>query len=458
MKVINDQLGTMPIGKLLLNFSLPAIGGMLVNSLYNLVDRIFIGRIDALAMTGIGLSLPFVMIISAVSSLVGIGASAIVSMRLGQNRKEDAEKVIGNSISLLTILMLLVSLTGLIFKIPILNIFGASNATIGYASEYMTIILYGTVFQGIGMGLINIIRAEGSPLKAMLTIVVGTVLNIILDPLFIFTFDMGIAGAAWATIISQLVASVMVIGHFIGKRSKLNIQRKDLKLNLVAIKDILSIGFSPFVMQLASVLVGIILNNSLRQYGGDVAIGAMTIINSVMILFLMSAMGITQGAQPIIGYNYGAGQFNRVKKTLQLELIAISAICILTFIMVQFFPAALAGIFSNDKDLIEISSKGMRIFLMMLPLVSAQIVGASYFQAIGEAKKATILGLLRQVLMLIPMLLILPNFFGLTGVWAAGPVADFVSCTIAILLLVKEMNRLSVKGQEAVSRPVNMPA
>ncbi|SNT11143.1 putative efflux protein, MATE family [Anaerovirgula multivorans] len=445
MKTENEQLGTMSVGKLLFKFSLPAIGGMLVNSLYNLVDRIFIGRLGALAMTGIGLSLPFMALISAVSSLIGIGASAIISMRLGQNRNEDAKRVIGNAVSLLTVLMIIVSFVGLIFKIPILNIFGASKATIDYASEYITIILYGTVFQGIGMGLINIIRAEGSPFKAMVIIVLGTVINIILDPIFIFTFNMGIAGAAWATIISQLVTSVLVINHFISKKSKLKIQKKDLNFNFTAIKDILSIGFSPFIMQLAAVLVSIILNNSLREYGGDVAIGAMTVINSVMVLFLMSAMGITQGAQPIIGYNYGAGKFGRVKKTLQLELISISAICILTFIMVQFFPDSLARIFSNDQDLIGVSSNGMRIFLMMLPLVGAQIVGASYFQAIGEAKKATILGLLRQVLLLIPMLLILPNFFGLTGVWAAGPVSDFVSCTIAILVLAREMKQLGRK-------------
>ncbi|PKM50460.1 MAG: MATE family efflux transporter [Firmicutes bacterium HGW-Firmicutes-7] len=450
MQTVNDQLGTMPIGKLLFKFSIPAIGGMIVNSLYNLVDRIFIGRIDSLAMTGIGLSLPFIILISAVISLVGIGASAIISMRLGQNRKEDAERVIGNAVSLLAVLMLMVTIIGLIFKIPILNIFGASNATIGYASKYITIILYGTVFQGIGTGLINIIRAEGSPYKTMIIIVVGTVLNIILDPILIFTFNMGIAGAAWATIISQLVASVLIISHFLSKKSKLKLQRKNLKFNIAAIKDILSIGFSPFVMQLAAVIVSIILNNSLREYGGDIAIGAMTVIHSIMVLFLMSAMGITQGAQPIIGYNYGAERFDRVKKTLQLELISISAICILTFIMVQFFSTALASIFSNNQELIDVSSNGMRIFLIMLPLVGAQIVGASYFQAIGEAKKATFLGLLRQVIMLIPMLLILPNFFGLMGIWAAGPVSDFVSCIFAALILMREMRKLGKKELKLV--------
>lgn len=215
-----------------------------------------------------------------------------------------------------------------------------------------------------------------------------------------------------------------------------------MKFNVAVIKDILSIGFSPFVMQLAAVSVSIILNNYLREYGGDIAIGAMTVIHSIMVLFLMSAMGITQGAQPIIGYNYGAGRFDRVKRALQLELIFISAICILTFIMVQFFSTELASIFSNEQDLIEISSNGMRIFLIMLPLVGAQIVGASYFQAIGKAKKATFIGLSRQVIMLIPMLLILPNFFGLMGVWAAGPVSDFVSSIFAILILKREMNKL----------------
>ncbi len=446
MKTINDQLGTKPIGKLLLEYSLPAVAGMLVNSLYNLVDRIFVGRIGTLAMTGIGLSLPFMVIITAMSSLVGIGASAIVSMRMGENRNDDAEAVIGNAFSLITMLMIIVTFIGLIFKLPILKVFGASDATIGYASEYITIILYGTVFQGIGLGLINIMRAEGSPNKAMITVVVGTLINIILDPILIFTLNMGIAGAAWATIFSQFVSTLLVIGHFIGQRSNLKLKIKNLKLRFSATKDILSIGFSPFVMQLAVVLVNIISNNSLRLYGGDIAIAAMTVINSVMILFLMSAMGITQGAQPIIGYNYGAKQFDRVKKTLKLELISVSAICILTFLAVQFFSEALAGIFTNDQNLINVASQGMRIFLMMIPLIGAQVVGASYFQAIGEAKKATALGLLRQVILLIPLLLILPRFFGLTGVWASVPVADLASCSIASLLLVKEMNRLKKRS------------
>ncbi len=443
MNTINEQLGSASVGKLLLKFSIPAIAGMLVNSLYNLLDRLFVGRLGALAMTGIGITLPFMTLISAFTSLVGIGTSSIVSLRLGQTRKADAEKVLGNAFSMLTLLMLMVTVVGLAFKKTILTLLGASEATMGYASDYITIILLGSVFQGIGAGLSNVIRAEGHPVKATIVLVIGTVLDILLNPLFIFTFNMGIAGAAWTTVISASVTSVLVFTHFVGKRGLLKLHRVNLKLSLPIVKDIISIGIVPFFMQIAVFIVGIISNNALKTYGGDVAIGAMTIVNAVMVLFLMSAMGITQGAQPILGFNYGAQHYDRVKKTLKLELISVISICIFTFLMVQFFPAGLARIFSNDLELISAARYGMRIFLLMLPIIGVQIVGASYFQAIGAAKKAMLLGLLRQVATLVPMLLILPNFFGLTGVWAAGPASDFISCSVAIVFLIREMNRLS---------------
>lgn len=443
MNTINEQLGSASVGKLLLKFSIPAIASMLVNSLYNLLDRLFVGRLGALAMTGIGITLPFMTLISAFTSLVGIGTSSIVSLRLGQTRKADAEKVLGNAFSMLTLLMLMVTVVGLAFKKTILTLLGASEATMGYASDYITIILLGSVFQGIGAGLSNVIRAEGHPVKATIVLVIGTVLDILLNPLFIFTFNMGIAGAAWTTVISASVTSVLVFTHFVGKRGLLKLHRVNLKLSLPIVKDIISIGIVPFFMQIAVFIVGIISNNALKTYGGDVAIGAMTIVNAVMVLFLMSAMGITQGAQPILGFNYGAQHYDRVKKTLKLELISVISICIFTFLMVQFFPAGLARIFSNDLELISAARYGMRIFLLMLPIIGVQIVGASYFQAIGAAKKAMLLGLLRQVATLVPMLLILPNFFGLTGVWAAGPASDFISCSVAIVFLIREMNRLS---------------
>jgi putative MATE family efflux protein len=443
-----DMLITTPVGKLLLKFSLPAIGGMLVNSLYNLVDRIFVGRIGGLAMTGIGLSLPFMMLLSAVSSLVGIGASALISIKLGENNKDEAKGLLGNAITLLTILMLLMTVLGLIFKVPILKAFGASDATMPYALDYMTVILYGAVFQGIGSGLVNVVRATGHPVKSMIILIVGTVTNIILDPILIFTFDMGISGAAWATIIAQLITSIMVISHFLSKKSKLKIEKQKLKLQLITIKSIMSIGFSAFAMQLASVLFSIIFNNALKTYGGDVAIGSMTIINSIMVLFLMSAMGVTQGAAPIIGFNYGARRFDRVKKVLKLELIAVTSICTTTFILVQSFPVALSSIFTSEPDLIMTASSGMRLFLLMLPLMSAQIVGASYFQAIGEAKKATFLGLLRQVFLLIPLLLNSPYFFGLNGVWGVGPLSDIISNVIAIFALRSAFNHLNKLDNE----------
>ncbi|MDF2486576.1 MAG: putative efflux protein family [Herbinix sp.] len=437
-----DSLISMPVSKLLLKFSLPAIGGMIINSLYNLVDRIFVGRIGGLAMTGIGLSLPFMMLLSAVSSLIGIGASALISIKLGENNKEEAKGLLGNAITLLAGLMLFMTILGLIFKEPILTAFGASEATMPYAVDYMTIILYGAMFQGIGTGLINVIRAAGHPVKSLMIVLVGTIVNIILDPLLIFTLDMGIAGAAWATIIAQLVTSIMVIQHLLSTKSNIRIELNKLKLHLETIRSILSIGFAAFAMQLSSVVVSIILNNSLKKYGGDVAIGAMTIINSVMVLFLMSAMGVTQGSAPIIGFNFGAKRFDRVRQVLKLELLAVLSICTITFILVQAFPVLLSSIFTSEPDLISKASTGMRLFLLMLPLISTQIVGASYFQAIGKAKKAAFLGLLRQVFLLIPLLLILPNFLGLNGVWGAGALSDLISSLFAIVSLKSAFHQL----------------
>jgi putative MATE family efflux protein len=438
-----NTLITMPVGKLLFKFSLPAIAGMIVNSLYNLVDRIFVGRIGSLAMTGIGLSLPFMMLLTALSSLVGVGASSLISIKLGENKKDEAHSLLGNAITLLSGFMLLMTILGLIFKVPILKAFGASDVTLPYAVDYMTVILYGAIFQGIGTGLVNVVRAAGHPVKSMTIMIVGTLVNIILDPIFIFKLDMGISGAALATIIAQLITAIMVIGHFLSKNSNIKIEKNKLKLHLTTIKSILSIGFAAFAMQLSSVVVSIVSNNALKTHGGDVAIGAMTIINSVMILFLMTAMGITQGAAPIIGFNYGAKRFDRVKKVLKLELVAVASICTMTFILVQTFPVMLSSIFTSEPELIEKASNGMRLFLLMLPLISAQVVGANYYQAISEAKKAAFLGLLRQVILLIPLLLILPNFFGLNGVWGAGALSDIISSMVAIVSLKSAFNHLN---------------
>lgn len=443
MDTNKNFLVTAPIGRLLLKYSLPAIAGMIINSLYNLVDRIFVGRIGGLAMTGIGLSLPFMSLLSAVSSMIGIGASSLISIKLGENNKDEAKGLLGNAITLIIGLMLLMTFLGLFFKVPILKAFGASEATMSFAVDYMTVILYGAVLQGIGTGLLNVVRATGHPVKSMMIVLVGTLINIILDPILIFTFNMGISGAAWATIIAQLVTAIMVIHHILSKKNQLKFDIRQLKPRSATTLSILSIGFAPFVMQLSSVVVSILSNNALKTHGGDMAIGAMTIINSVMVLFLMSAMGVTQGAAPIIGFNFGAKRFDRVKKILKLELIAVGAICTTTFILVQFFPVILSSIFTSDTGLISMASSGMRLLLLMLPLLSAQIVGASYFQAIGEAKKAALLGLSRQVLLLIPLLLILPPLFGLNGVWGSSALADLISSLIAIISLKSAFKHLN---------------
>lgn len=442
MKTITEPLGVMPVGRLLLKFAIPAIVGVMVNSVYNLVDRFYVGMLGALAMTGIGLNIPFMTLITAFSFLIGIGASAMVSIRLGENRKEDAEKILGSSFSLLGILMIFVTIFGLIFKIPILYLFGASNATIGYASNFITIILYGTIFQGIALGLNDIIRAEGHPTKSMLTMLLGTVLNIILDPIFIFTFHMGISGAAWATLISQLVSSVWVIFHFIRGKGTLKLRVKNLVPSWQVFKEVASIGLAPFFMQFASIVVAILMNNGLKTYGGDMAIGAMTVINSVMIFFFMPASGVTQGAQPIIGFNYGAKKYDRVKATLKLEMIIATAICLFAFLCIEFFTVPIIKVFNSEPELIKTASYGMRIFLLMTPIVGFQMVGAQYFQAIGKAKKATILSLLRQVILLIPLLVIIPRLFQLTGVWMAGPIADLISCTVTGIVLYLELKKL----------------
>jgi len=444
----NTLLRTESIGKLLFKFSLPAIVGMMVNALYNVVDRMYIGWIGPLAMTGIGLSLPLMVLIMGFGMLVGIGGGSRISIRLGQNRKEDAERIFGNAFTLLFFIMSAVMIIGLTFKTDLLYLFGASEATIGYASDYLTIILYGAIFQGIGFGLTGVMRSEGNPKKAMYTTLAAAIINIALDPLLIFTLNMGIKGAALATIISQFVSMVLVFHHFTLGKSTLKLHKKNLILDRTIIMSILSIGLSPFLMQVAASLVSIITNNALKDTGGDLAIGAMTVINAIVIFFMMPIFGINQGTQPIIGYNYGAKEYGRVKQTLKLAIIAGTSISSVGFLMTQFLTVPLIKIFNSDPELIAIATKGMRIFLIMLPVIGFQIVSANYFQAVGKAPKAIFLSLLRQVIVLIPLLLILPRIFGLTGVWYAGPIADLTASLMTAFFLFNEMRHLDEKTSD----------
>lgn len=438
------QLGEEPIGKLLLKFSLPAIVGMLVNAMYSIIDRIFVGHwVGSLALAGVAITFPLSNIIMAFGMLVGIGAGALCSIRLGQKRKDDAEKILGNAFTLTIIVSLVVTALGLIFQDQLLILFGASKEIMSYSKTFSTILLCGVILQNIGFGLNNIIRAEGNPKTAMITMLIGAILNTIFNPLFIVVFHMGVAGSAFATIVSQTVCSIWILAYFTGNKCLLKLKVVNMKLKLTMVKDIFAIGMSPFAMQLAASVVTILLNNSLKTYGGDLAIAAMALINSYTMLILMPVFGINQGSQPIIGYNYGAKNPDRVKKALKLAIIAATCIVSTGAFFVQLFPIQIMKIFSSDKKLIAIGSYGIRIYLLTLPIIGFQIVCSNYFEAIGKAKISMFLSISRQVLVLIPLILILPKNFGLNGVWAAGPSSDFIATVLTAIFISINMKNLN---------------
>ncbi len=440
-------LGEEPIGKLLVKFSLPAITGMIVNALYNVVDRIFIGKgVGELAIGGIFISLPISLIIMAFSMLIGIGGNTLVSIKLGQNNKEEADKVAGNSFILLILVSLSISVLGLIFLKPLLKIFGSSPSNFQYAYDYMKIILIGAPLQAIGFGMNNFIRGEGNPTIAMKTMLIGAITNTILDPIFIFWFHMGVQGAALATIISQGLSAIWVMRYFFGGKSMLSVKKEYLKLKLDIVKNIVSIGLGPFSMQLAGSMVTVLLNNSLKTYGGDLANSSMAVINSIAMMVMMPVFGINQGSQPIIGFNYGAKKYDRVKETLKYAAIAATAITTLGFLLTQLFPVQLYKLFiSKEGNIAEISKigvPGMRIYLSMFPIIGFQVVSSNYFQATGKPKHAMLLSLSRQVLVLIPALIIFPKIWGLTGVWLAGPISDLTASIITAYFVIKSVKNL----------------
>ncbi|GAA0110083.1 MATE family efflux transporter [Clostridium tertium] len=456
-----ELLAKESIGKLLLKYSVPAIIGMIVNALYNVVDRIFIGNIPgvgSLAITGVGVTMPITTIILGFAMLVGVGATTTISIKLGQGRKEEAAKVIGNAISLAVILSLILTIVGLVFGDVILTKFGASDETLYYAKAYIYIILLGTVFNMVAFALNNTIRGDGNPKLAATIMVIGCVTNIILDAVFIFIFNMGIQGAAIATVISQLVTAVIGLEYYISGKSNLKFDKSSLKLDKQITLKILSIGAAPFAMQIAASLVQVIANNVLKEYGTDLAIGAMATISSVSLMCLMPIFGINQGAQPIIGFNYGAKQEERAQKAFKLSAIVATIILVIAFIAVQVFPEAIIGVFNKDPQFMNISVKGMRIYLLMLPIVGISITGSNYIQSIGEAKTAMFLSLLRQVILLVPFIIILPRTFGLglDGVWIAQPVSDVLTTAVTIFILVKSMKvKEKVEVEEELLKEAN---
>lgn len=439
------QLGEERVGRLLLKFSIPAITGMLVNALYNIVDRIFVGNgVGSLAISGIVITFPLTIIIMAFGMLVGIGTSSLISIRMGQKRVEEAEEILGNAFILTIIISIILSIIGLVFLDELLLKFGAKDAVFNYAKQYTSIILIGVIFQNLSFSMNHSIRAQGNPTMAMITMLIGAIMNIILDYILIMIFHMGVRGAAIATIISQAISAAWVLSFFFREKGILKIKRKNLRLKKSVVLGIFSIGVSPFLMQLASSLINFILNKTLLIYGGDIAIAAIGVINSIAMLIMMPVFGITQGVQPIIGFNYGAKKYDRVKQALKLAILGATSIVTLGFIVVQLFPQSLISIFGkNEAELIKIGSHGIRIFLSMLPVIGFQVVSSNYFQAVGKPKYSIFLSLSRQVIVLIPMLLILPNIFKLNGVWMAGPVSDLIASIITAIFLLREMHKLN---------------
>ena len=449
------ELGTQSIGKLLLKYSVPAIIGMMVNALYNVVDRIFIGNIPdvgSMAIAGLGVTMPILTIALAFGMLVGVGSATNISIKLGQGKKEEAQNIIGAGLLLSVILGISLTIIGLIFSEQILKLFGASDSTLSYAKAYTDIIIVGTTFSIMAMLFNNIIRGDGNPKLSAIIMAVGCGTNIILDAVFIFKFNMGIQGAAIATIISQAVTAIWGLSYYLRKKSNLEFNLSTVRLDKKAIKSILAIGISPFAIQLAASLVQVISNQSLKTYGGDLAIGAMATISSISMIFLMPSFGISQGMQPIVGFNYGAKKYDRAKKALQICLIASTCIFLVGSIIIKMAPQVLVGMFNKDPELMGITINGLKKYTLTLPILSVGIIGTNYIQSIGKAKMSIVLSLLRQCIFLIPLIMILPKFLGLDGVWFAQPVADCMAVVIIGAVLVKEVKSYSkVNKEEAIA-------
>lgn len=448
------HLGDAPIGKLLLQYSIPAIIGMVVNALYNIVDRMFIRNIPdigSLAITGVGITMPIMTIVLAFGMLIGIGTTANISLNLGKGNRTTAEKLLGNAFTLSIIVGLAIAITGTIFANPILNLFGASENTLFYTKEYIGIILLGCTFNILSFALNSTVRADGNPKMSSITMVIGCGANIILDYLFIFVLNLGVKGAALATIISQAITFFIILYYYTAGNSNLKLKIENFKLKKHLVTMTFAIGIAPFATQIATSLVQVIANNALKTYGSDLAIGAMTVISSLNIIFMMPIFGINQGCQPIIGFNYGAKKYERAKEAFKYATIAACVICIIGFVSIQCFPTQIISLFNNDPELTTLAIKGIRIYLLMMPVVGINIVATSYYQSIGKAKISMFVSLLRQVILLIPFTIILPKFIGLDGVWAAGACADSLSVIITLILLKKEFKQLDKMQLEKIA-------
>ena len=441
---IPTELGTERVGKLLKQYALPAIIAQTASSLYNMVDSIFIGQgVGPLAISGLAVTFPLMNLSTAFGTLVGAGAATMLSVLLGQKNYKAANKVLGNTVSLNILIGLIFMIVSLAFIDPILYFFGASENTLPYAREYMKIILYGNIITHLYFGLNAAMRSSGSPKKAMGLTIFTVVFNTILDPIFIFVFDMGIAGAAWATVIAQTAAMCVVLHHFSDKSRPFHFEKGLFRIDTRVAKDSLAIGMGPFLMNAAACLVTLFINQQLRKYSGDMGIGAYGICNRFIFMFAMICMGLNQGMQPIAGYNYGARKYSRVKEVFWRTAALATIMTTICFIIGVFIPEMAVGIFTHDEELMNLSSRAMRIMLIVFPIVGFQMISTNFFQSLGMVRKSVILSLSRQILFLLPLLYLLPIRFGADGVWISFPISDAMATVLTIILLMRLFKKFS---------------
>lgn len=436
------ELGTKPVGKLLAQYALPAIIAMTAASLYNIIDRVFIGQVvGPMAISGLAITFPFMILAAAFGAAVGVGAATTISVKLGQKDYESAENTLGNTITLNLIIGLAFGGICLLFLDPILRFFGASDATLPYARDFMQIILAGNVFSHMYFGMNAVLRAASKPRMAMFATIFTVAMNILLDAVFILWWHWGIKGAAFATVISQVLALCWQMKLFSNKNELLHLKRGIYKLKANLVRNIISIGISPFLMNACACIIVIFINNQLVKFGGDIAVGAYGIANSIAMIFIMFVIGLNQGMQPIAGYNYGAQQYGRMMRVVKLSIITAICIMLTGWTLAMFAPYYCARMFTKDPELIKGSIKAIQIIMMMYPFIGCQMVITNFFQCIGKVKISIFLSLSRQLLFLLPLLVLLPNFYGINGVWASMPTSDLISVVVAISIMTVYLRR-----------------
>ena len=443
-----QRMATEGIGRLMLSMAIPSVVAQVINILYNIVDRIYIGHIEGVgmeALTGVGVTFPIITLISAFSAFVGAGGAPLASIWLGKGDRKRAEKILGNGVSLLLLFTIFLMLFFYLFQTPLLYLFGASDATIGYASAYINIYLLGTIFVELALGLNTFIISQGQSKVAMAAVLIGAVANITLDPVFIFGLKMGVRGAAYATVISQALSALWTVGFLVGPKSSLTIRLWALKPELRTIGSVMALGVSPFIMRATESLISIVLNNGLQRYGGDIYVGSLTIMQSVMQMYSAPLGGFTQGVQPIISYNFGAGNFDRVKKLYRWMIgISFGAAAGAT-LLIMIFPGFFAGMFTNDENLVALVQQVMPLFVCGMLVFGLQQGIQPTFLALGQAKISLFIAIFRKVILLIPLALILPLKFGVMGIYYAEPISDVTSATVATILFLVNIKKIVSK-------------